>query len=118
MISLKVWLASSSANKGRVVNTRMHSPQEPMTEAAESGERAARAALDDAMGLNVLMRVLDTLVQRRLDRLPRDPWRQMAKFFKAQPRELWRQGVAEHILGASRRAHDEVRRCSQVGYAC
>ena len=89
-----------------------------MTEAAESGERAARAALDDAMGLNVLMRVLDTLVQRRLDRLPRDPWRQMAKFFKAQPRELWRQGVAEHILGASRRAHDEVRRRSQVGYAC
>ena len=44
-----------------------------MTEAAESGERAARAALDDAMGLNVLMRVLGTLVQRRLDRLPRDP---------------------------------------------
>ena len=32
-----------------------------MTEAAESGERAARAALDDAMGLNVLMSVLDTL---------------------------------------------------------
>ena len=32
-----------------------------MTEAAESGERAARAALDDAMGLSVLMRVLDTL---------------------------------------------------------
>jgi hypothetical protein len=31
-----------------------------MTEAAESGERAARAALDDAMSLNML-RVLDTL---------------------------------------------------------
>ena len=50
-------------------------------------------------------------VQRRLDRLPRDPWRQKAK---AQPRELWRQGVPEHIHGRSEPAGSMVRR----GDAC
>ena len=52
-----------------------------MTEAAESGERAARAALDDAMSLNVL-RVLDTLYSAGLIASP--GLRDMAK---AQPRE-------------------------------
>ena len=77
-----------------------------MTEAAESGERAARAALDDAMSLNV--EGSGHAVQRRLDRLPRGPWRQKAK---AQPRELWRQGVPEH---SPRPAGSMVRR----GDAC
>ena len=43
-----------------------------MTEAAESGERAARAALDDAMSLNVL-RVLDTLYSAGLIASPGTP---------------------------------------------
>ena len=88
-----------------------------MTEAAESGERAARAALDDAMSLNVL-RVLDTLYSAGLIASPGTHGGRWPSSSRRNLGELWRQGVAEHILGASRRAHDEVRRCSQIGYAC
>ena len=71
-----------------------------MTEAAESGERAARAALDDAMSLNALMRVLDTLYSAGLIASPgthggRRPRRNLGSCGS----------VAEHILGASRRDH-------------
>ena len=45
-----------------------------MTEAAESGERAARAALGDAMSLSVLMRVLGALYSAGLiAQFPREP---------------------------------------------
>ena len=44
-----------------------------MTEAAESGERAPLAALEDAMSLNVLMRVLDTLYSAGLIASPGTP---------------------------------------------
>ena len=68
-----------------------------MTEAAESGERAARAALEDAMSLNV---PLDTLYSAGLIASPgthggRRPRRNLGSCGS----------VAEHILGASRRDH-------------
>jgi len=52
-----------------------------MLEAGEGNERVVRAAMGDAMSLNVLMRVLSkALYSAGLDnRALVDPWRQMAK---------------------------------------
>ena len=87
-----------------------------MTEAAESGERAARAALDDAMSLNVL-RVLDTLYSAGLIASPGTPGPMAADGqgcgAGVQPRELWRRGTAGHIFGASRRVR--VRLVASLG---
>ena len=52
-----------------------------MLEACQGDERAVRAALGDAMSLNVLMRVLGKALFSAglLAQAPSDPWRQMAK---------------------------------------
>ena len=52
-----------------------------MAEAVGGGERAVRAALGDAMSLNVLMRVLGNALYSAglVGEVPADPWRQMAK---------------------------------------
>ena len=48
---------------------------------AAGGEREVRAALGDAMSLNVLMRVLGNALYSAglVAEVPADPWRQMAK---------------------------------------
>jgi len=58
-----------------------HSTTQYMAEAAKGDERMVRAALGDAMSLNVLMRVLGKAVYSAglVAEVPRDPWRQMAK---------------------------------------
>ena len=52
-----------------------------MKEACNGDEQAVRAALGDATGLNVLMRVLGKALFSSgvLDSVPFDPWQQMAK---------------------------------------
>jgi DNA (cytosine-5)-methyltransferase 1 len=52
-----------------------------MVEACEGNERAVRAALGDAMSLNVLMRVLSKALYSAglINNVPVDPWRQLAK---------------------------------------
>ena len=52
-----------------------------MAEAVGGGERAVRAALGDAMSLNVLMRVLGNALYSAglVGEVLADPWRQMAK---------------------------------------
>ena len=52
-----------------------------MQEACNGDERAVRAALGDAMSLNVLMRVLGKALFSAglLVDVPFDPWQQMAK---------------------------------------
>jgi hypothetical protein len=52
-----------------------------MAEAAKGDERAVRAALGDAMSLNVLMRVLGKALYSAglVAEVPFDPWRQMAR---------------------------------------
>ena len=52
-----------------------------MQEACNGDERAVRAALGDAMSLNVLMRLLGKVLFSAglLAEVPFDPWRQMAK---------------------------------------
>jgi hypothetical protein len=52
-----------------------------MKDACNGDEQAVRAALGDAMSLNVLMRVLGkALFSANLqDSVPFDPWQQMAK---------------------------------------
>ena len=52
-----------------------------MAEAAKGDERMVRAALGDAMSLNVLMRVLGKALCSAglVDEAPVDPWRQLAK---------------------------------------
>ena len=58
-----------------------HSATLHMAEAAGGEERMVRAALGDAMSLNVLMRVLGKALYSAglVAEVPRDPWRQMAK---------------------------------------
>jgi hypothetical protein len=52
-----------------------------MVEACEGNERVVRAALGDAMSLNVLMRVLSKALYSvgLINNVPVDPWRQLAK---------------------------------------
>ena len=52
-----------------------------MKEACNGDEQVVRAALGDAMSLNVLMRVLGKALFSAglLDHMPFDPWQQMAK---------------------------------------